>query len=78
MHSPIWPSKPKRRGPLNAIANSSRVTTSSDIDRLRTEFGIYHTTIQIEHAPRPCFVPVVDPSAALATATASEYTAVSP
>ena len=47
-------------------------------DRLRTEFGIYHTTIQIEHAPRPCFVPVVDPSAALATATASEYTAVSP
>ena len=38
MHSPIWPPKPKRRGPPNAVANSSRVTTSSDIDRLRTEF----------------------------------------
>ena len=38
MHSPIWPARPKRRGPLIAIANSSRVTTSSNIDRLRTEF----------------------------------------
>ena len=38
MHSPIWPARPKRRGSPNAIANSSRVTTSSDIDRLRTEF----------------------------------------